>query len=87
MHVVLPEGLHVGDTHRVRGAWSACAEIMHTWGVKQCTELCWADMMQGGAWLQSDNFRLGWTGQFDGSTGMLVTKQKTADFSDDDIGA
>lgn len=86
MHVVLPEGLHVGDTHRVRGAWSACVEIMHTWGVKQCTELCWADMMQGGAWLQSDKF--GWVG-LDSLTDQRksVGIEDGGDFSDDDIGA
>ena len=32
--------------------------LMHTQGVKQCTEMCRADTTQGGAWLQSDNFTI-----------------------------
>ena len=45
-----------------------------------------ADTTQGGAWLQSDNFRLGRTGLSDGLTWMLVKVEDGGDFSDDDIG-
>jgi len=59
--------------------------IMQTHGVRQCTEMCGADTMQGEAWLQSGHARLGRTGLSDGLTWMLVKAEDGGDFSDNDI--